>query len=160
MKQKIFNVLSTLLIIILGTIVVYYHTKKVESTEYDIKEVVRLEQPEFFLSEYPDKKLLMDALKYYDIQNPEIVCAQAILETGYFKSRVCRKYNNLFGLYDSKNKDYYKFNHWSDSVLGYLNYIQYKYHPPDDYYVFLQEIGYAEDSLYISKLKKIVNLNE
>lgn len=160
MKQKIFNVLSTLLIVILGTIVVYYHTKNVESTEYDIKEVVRLEQPEFFLSEHPDKKLLMDALKYYDIQNPEIVYAQAILETGHFKSRVCRKYNNLFGLYDSKNKDYYKFNHWSDSVLGYLNYIQSKYHPPDDYYMFLQNIGYAEDSLYVSKLKKIVNLNE
>lgn len=159
--QKLFNVISTLLIVILSTIVIiHYHTKDIESTEYNVKDVVKLEQPEFFLSEHPDKKLLIEALNYYDIKHPDIVCAQAILETGYFKSRVCRKYNNLFGLYDSKNKDYYKFNHWSDSVLGYLNYIQYKYHPPDDYYIFLQDIGYAEDSLYVNKLKKLVNLNE
>ena len=60
-------------------------------------------------------------------------------------------------IYDSKKRDYYRFNHWSESVVAYMNCIQYKYEPQTDYYVFLTEIGYAEDSLYIDKLKKIVN---
>ena len=119
--------------------------------------VVKLEQPEFLLSEEPDNALLLEALKYYNVQHPEIVYAQAVLETGHFRSKVCKEYNNLFGLYDSKNGDYYRFNHWSESVVGYLNYIQYKFHPPDDYYTFLQSIGYAEDSLYINKLKRLVS---
>lgn len=115
---------------------------------------VKLEQPEFLMSDNPAKDL-PKVLEYYDVQHPDIVRAQAILETGHFRSIVFKKYNNLFGLYNSRKKDYYKFNHWTESVLGYLNFIQYRYKPPNDYYQFLQKIGYAEDSLYISKLKSI-----
>ena len=48
-----------------------------------------------------------EALLYYDIKHPTIVKAQAILETAHFSSDLCVKNNNLFGLYDSKNKRYY-----------------------------------------------------
>lgn len=115
-------------------------------------------QPEFLKSTNP-KEDLLEVLHYYDIKHPEIVYAQAILETGHFNSRVCKEYNNLFGLYNSRTKDYYKFNHWSESVVAYINYIQYKYVPPNDYYEFLINIGYAEDPLYVTKLKKIVKNN-
>lgn len=108
-----------------------------------------------FMSLSPSEGL-MEALLHYDIKFPEIVYAQAILETGYFKSNVCCTYNNLFGLYDSRNKDYYRFNHWSESVKAYKDYIQYKYIPPNDYYYFLDSIGYAEDPDYINKVKRIV----
>lgn len=100
------------------------------------------------------------ALDYYNVQHSNIVYAQAILETGHFKSRVCKEYNNLFGLYDSKNKDYYKFEHWSESVKAYVDYIQYKYNSIDNYYDFLLNIGYAEDPEYINKLKILVNQYE
>lgn len=43
------------------------------------------------------------------LSNKLFVMAQAVLETGNFKSRVCREYNNLFGLYDSRHKDYFRF---------------------------------------------------
>lgn len=95
-------------------------------------------------------------LLYYEIQYPEIVYTQAILETGYFTSRICKEYNNLFGLYNSATQDYYRFNHWSESVVAYKNYIQYKY-KGGCYYEFLENIGYAEDPNYIKKLKRIVN---
>lgn len=157
MMQRVFNILITLAVIGLGVVTLPDHFKSNSPPVYQTKDIVRLEQPEFLLSEEPDSALLIEALDYYGVKHPEIVYAQAILETGHFRSKVCREYNNLFGLYNSRKGDYYKFNHWSESVVGYLNYIQYRYYPPNDYYTFLEEIGYAEDSMYIHKLKRIVN---
>lgn len=99
---------------------------------------------------------LMDALIYYNLQYPEIVYAQAILETGHFKSKLYKEANNLFGLYNSKDRRYYKFNHWSESVVAYKEWIQRKYKSSENYYDFLDRINYASDPEYISKLKQIV----
>lgn len=112
-----------------------------------------------FLMQTP-KEGLEEALSYYNIHHKDIVYAQAILETGNFSSNICNSYNNLFGLYDSKNNDYYKFNHWSESVKAYKDLIQYKYQYPKNYYIFLKDINYAADSEYISKIKKIVKTND
>ena len=107
----------------------------------------------------------MEALEYYEVKHPQIVYAQAILETGYFKSDLCLNGNNLFGLYNSKKHRYYTFDHWKDCVIAYKEMVQYKYKgdndkPPNDYYKFLSDIGYAEDAQYIQKLKDIVNRND
>ena len=109
-----------------------------------------------FLTQSP-KDGLEEALIYYKVHHEDIVYAQAILETGYFKSRVCLEYNNLFGLYNSRKKQYYRFNHWSESVTAYKNWIQRRYKPSEDYYIFLDRIKYAESIEYIPLLKKIVN---
>ena len=153
MKQKVYNIL--MLFLIGGLYGLYYIDYQEEHRGPEKVDVLRLEQPEFLLSEKPDDDL-MAVLEYYNVKHKNIVYAQAILETGHFRSKVYREYNNLFGLYNSRSKDYYKFNHWSESVVAYLNYIQYRYKPPDDYYKFLEEIGYAEDPQYITKLKNIV----
>lgn len=116
-----------------------------------------LVQPEFLLEEKPSKEALSEALVYYDIAHPKIVYAQAILETGYFRSDVCLNYNNLFGLYNSKINDYMKFNHWSESVKAYKEIIQSKYNGEQDYFQFLTAVNYATDSLYNSKLQSIVS---
>ena len=124
----------------------------------EIKVVLHIDnkdiQPDFF-NKLPQEGL-MEALEYYEIKHPQIVYAQAILETGHFKSNVCLNYNNLFGLYDSKNKDYYKFNHWAESIVAYKEWIQKKYQPPNNYYTFLEEINYAEGKSYTRLLKEIV----
>lgn len=98
---------------------------------------------------------LVEALNYYGIQYPQIVYAQALLETGHFTSSVCKKYNNLFGLYNSKIKDYYSFEHWSDSVKAYRDFVQYKYKGNTDYYTFLVNLPYAMDPNYINKIKQL-----
>ena len=121
----------------------------------EVADTIINEQPKFF-SQSP-KEGLEEALSYYNLEYKDIVYAQAVLETGHFTSKVCLEYNNLFGLYDSKNKDYYKFNHWSESVVAYKEWIQKKYQPPNNYYTFLREINYANDKDYISTLKSIVN---
>ena len=96
-----------------------------------------------------------EALLYYDIKHPTIVKAQAILETAHFSSDLCVKNNNLFGLYDSKNKRYYSYNHWWESIEAYKKLIQRKYDNSKYYYMFLEDIKYAKDKEYINKLKEI-----
>lgn len=108
----------------------------------------------------PMKEGLADALKYYDVTHPDIVYAQALLETGHFTSVGCLRHNNLFGLYNSRTNKYHRFDHWTKSVIAYKEWVQKRYKPPEDYYSFLQRVGYAEDPRYIHKLKQIVNSND
>ena len=99
-------------------------------------------------------KNLTDVMSEVGLSNKLFVLAQALLETGNFSSRVCREYNNLFGLYDSKNRDYYRFERWEDSVVGYGKMIQYRY-KGGNYLHFLKRIGYAEDPRYITKVARM-----
>lgn len=115
---------------------------------------VKLQQPEFFLEDKPTPAAVLEACKYYEIQYPEIVTSQSILETGHYKSKVCLQYNNLFGLYNSRKRDYYSFDHWTESVKAYYDLVQYPY-KEGDYYAWLYKIGYAEDPNYIAKVKSV-----
>lgn len=90
------------------------------------------------------------------LSNQLYVLAQAVLETGNFKSNVCKNYNNLFGLYNSRKKEYYRFHRWEDSVIGYKKFIQHRY-KGGNYLAFLKRIRYAEDPGYIRKVAKIAN---
>lgn len=99
---------------------------------------------------------LMDELKAQGVEFPEIVVAQAILETGHFKSYSCTQRNNLFGL-RKKDGTYMSFEHWTESVAAYKKYIQKWNSPPSNYYHYIDSIGYAEDKVYIEKVKQIVN---
>lgn len=124
------------------------------SNKIEVLDSVSIKQPEFF--NLSAKEGLQDALFYYNIKHSDIVYAQAKLETGNFTSKICLDNNNLFGLYDSNNKQYYRYKHWTESVLAYKNYIQSKYKPPEDYYNFLERIKYAEDKSYTRLLKEII----
>ena len=88
------------------------------------------------------------------LSNQLFVLAQAILETGHFTSHVCKEYHNLFGLYDSRHHDYYRFARWEDSVVGYQKFIQYRY-KGGNYLSFLNRIGYAEGPNYTKKVAQI-----
>lgn len=159
MKQKVFNILISVCVVCLGILQYLGYTTikkeaKESNNEVEVKVKIVDKEPEF-LNKSPEEGL-MEALLYYNVKHPEIVYAQAILETGNFKSQLCTEHNNLFGLYNSGKGKYFKYNHWSESVKDYRDKVQYKYKPPDNYYDFLLKIGYAEDPKYISKLKKIV----
>ena len=158
--KRVFSVLIFFVVGVLGAIQEYSCSK--EDKPPEIKVILHIDNKEKqsdFFSKSPQEGL-MKALEYYGVKHSQIVYAQAVLETGHFKSDLCLNNNNLFGLYNSKRGKYYKFDHWIESVIAYKDFIQYKYKPPEDYYKFLQRIGYAEDSNYISKLKGIVNKND
>ena len=86
---------------------------------------------------------------------PKIVLAQSILETGWFRSSVCRNKHNLFGLTNPRTGKYYEFNHWTESVRAYYTKVQYKY-KGGNYLLWLDEIGYAEDKDYITTLTDVI----
>lgn len=153
MKQSLFNIVISIIVLALGISQIFIYKKMLEIQEPE--PYIEYEEVITFFDKSPEEGL-MEALMYFNVQHPHIVYAQAVLETGNFNSRICKEYNNLFGLYDSRRKQYYTFNHWSESVVAYVKYIQYRYLPPKDYYKFLQDIGYAEDPKYIDKLKIIV----
>ena len=100
------------------------------------------------------KEIIRNGILY-----PKIVLAQAILETGWFRSSVCRNKHNLFGLTNPRTGKYYEFNHWTESVRAYYTKVQYKY-KGCNYLLWLDEIGYAEDSSYIITIIRLIkNVN-
>lgn len=94
-------------------------------------------------------------IKKNNIKYPKIVLAQAILETGWFKSSVCRNKNNLFGLTNPRTKTYYEFDHWTESVTAYRTKVQYKY-KGGNYLLWLRDIGYAEDKGYMQAVIRVL----
>ena len=98
------------------------------------------------------KEIIRNGILY-----PKIVLAQAILETGCFRSSVCRNKHNLFGLTNPRTGKYYEFNHWTESVRAYYTKVQYKY-KGGNYLLWLDEIGYAEDPKYIIQLNKVFQM--
>lgn len=92
------------------------------------------------------KEIIRNGILY-----PKIVLAQAILETGWFRSSVCRNKHNLFGLTNPRTGKYYEFNHWTESVRAYYTKVQYKY-KGGNYLLWLDEIGYANENNYIKTL--------
>ena len=96
------------------------------------------------------KEIIRNGILY-----PKIVLAQAILETGWFRSSVCRNKHNLFGLTNPRTGKYYEFNHWTESVRAYYTKVQYKY-KGGNYLLWLDEIGYAEDPKYVQKVTQVL----
>jgi len=98
------------------------------------------------------KEIIRNGILY-----PKIVLAQAILETGWFRSSVCRNKHNLFGLTNPRTGKYHEFNHWTESVRAYYTKVQYKY-KGGNYLFWLDEIGYAEDPDYIIAVENLLKL--
>ena len=87
------------------------------------------------------------------VPHPDIVLAQARLETGNFTSRRCKVQHNLFGIkHDGKYASYPR---WQDSVTDYKKCISSRYNG-GDYYAFLKRIKYAADVRYTDKVRNIV----
>lgn len=97
------------------------------------------------------------------IRHPKIVLAQAILETGWFRSPLCRNRHNLFGLTNPKTGKYYEFNHWTESVRAYYTKVQYQFCKKNHisksdvaYLIWLRDLPYATDKNYIKSLISIL----
>lgn len=100
---------------------------------------------------------LYEEIRRHGIQYPKIVLAQAILETGWFRSHACRTKNNLFGLTNPRTGEYFEFGHWTESVRAYYTKVQYRY-KGGNYLLWLRKIGYAEDEGYIRAVIKILRI--
>lgn len=119
-----------------------------------------------------NKQNLWQAILKADIKFPDIVYAQALLETGTFASTNCKVNNNLFGMNVPKkrktvakksNGRYAKYNHWTQSVLDYKLYQDYLFAKKNytrSQYLYLLDTKYCESSGYTAKLHKIIKSNQ
>lgn len=96
-----------------------------------------------------------EEIRRQGLPHPEIVLAQARLETGNFTSRMCREKHNLFGI--KHNGRYARYSRWQESIADYKRCISSRYRQGENYYAFLRRIGYAEEKGYIQKVRNIVN---
>lgn len=110
---------------------------------------------------------LVHYLEKLNVKYPDIVYAQARLESGNFNSAIFKLNNNLFGMTTIGNRPttsigsrhgFAYFNTWRDSVLDYVIY-QCLYLKNKSYEEYLHYLGtvYAEDELYINKVHTIAN---
>lgn len=153
MKKKVISIL--LVSIILGFVTGYSLHHKIPNSRNVDNEVILLPEHPFYLLEEVNEEVLYNTLKHYGFPNPAAITAQAVLESGNFKSRLCIRHNNLFGLYNSRKRSYFKFDSWISCVFAYKDFILNKYKEGEDYYGFLSRIGYAEDPNYVEKVKKL-----
>lgn len=125
-------------------------SSKTDSTFTQDDTLVIIQKDTFCLNESNVYQMIVQE----QILHPKIVLKQSILETGWFKSDYCKNRNNLFGFRNSQG--YMSFNSPSESVSFYKQWQTLWYSPiKGDYYKFLSDIKYAEDSTYIDKLKQI-----
>ena len=106
-----------------------------------------------------------------NIKFPHIVLAQAKLESGNYSSKIFKENHNLFGMKEARvrihtskgtqfNHAYYS--HWKESVYDYAFY-QCRYlsgiRSESEYFSYLGA-SYAEDTEYVSKLKRMIEKEE
>lgn len=102
-------------------------------------------------------------LKNLRAAHPDIILKQARIESGNFTSKVYRENNNMFGMkYPRKrptvaigeNRGYAVYNTWQEGVLDYVLWQLYTAKGLErDEYLHHLDMNYAEDTLYIQKIK-------
>jgi uncharacterized FlgJ-related protein len=116
-------------------------------------------------------QLLYEQINEKNIKFPEVVFAQAVLESGHFKAPIFIHKNNLFGMKVPKKREttainkgtkgYAKYNTWECSVDDYLLWQEFtlknKNQLTKSQYLELLGRIYAKDVNYISSLKRVMS---
>lgn len=149
-KQKFVSRFNNLKISLTLFLVLFFFQKfgngnvTVEDKSKKVIELLQTEKEEVKLTPFN----LYQKIKEYKFEHPKIVFSQVMWETGNL-TRV--KNNNLFGF---RGTNYLKFDSWEDCII-YAKSWQDKKYVTGNYYDFLKRVRYAEDSLYIYKIKKM-----
>jgi hypothetical protein len=163
--KKIIICLSTILLI--ENLILLKTTNFVENKiNYE-----RIKLLQLFNNDVLKLELLYFEILNNNIEYPDIVFAQAILESGYMKSKIFYENNNLFGMRNperrptvstGQNKGYAVYNCWTESVKDYKLFQEFVFRKKkktrDEYFNYLSR-RYAEDSSYVFFVKKIINEN-
>lgn len=167
MKEWIRDILIVLIVFILGLLcghIIAYKTAN--------KEVQRLGkevEADYCIQDTADINCIKLNFEKHHIRFSHIVLAQALLESNYFKSKLCIEDNNMFGMrvpaqrftfatnpHDYSN--YAKYNSLEDCILDYKAWQMqnaYNITTEEGYFNLLRNI-YAEDPNYVDKLKKLI----
>ena len=135
-----------------------------EALDIPIEEVVVVLEKD---SNAFSQEALVEELKRLNVRFPHIVLAQAILETGYYESRIYNENNNLFGMKQARARattalgtqlGHAYYNNWKESVTDYALYqaaYLNKLRTEKKYLSYLDR-NYAEAKDYDKKLEVII----
>ena len=148
--------LWAVLIVILTSLIFYFHL----SIEEENNEPLIIETINTTLLDS-----IYDEIINLEIEHPDIVFSQALLESDYASSDLFISNNNLFGMKasgsrattsDSIVNGYKWYSNWRESVVDYalLQMAFYRGLNESQYYTRLSN-NYAQDSKYVHKLKSI-----
>ena len=105
------------------------------------------------------------------IKFPDLVFAQALLESGDLRSSLCVKSNNLFGMKmptkretvaKPGKKDYAKYDHWVQSVRDYKLLQEYLFRKREytrSEYVEMLSRRYSETGDYVNRVRRVLKEN-
>jgi len=147
----------TLIFVSLIVLIVMNDVKKIKYLATETNTIVLNDRDDF------SRENFIKYLEELNIKFPDIVLAQAEIETGNFTSKVFKENNNLFGMKvatqrpttnsgESLNHAYYK--HWKESVLDYALFTSVylrNIKSEKEFLNYLKE-NYSEDSLYCDKI--------
>lgn len=106
---------------------------------------------------------LVKYLKLKNAPDPKIMISQFIVETGWFKSKLFLRGNNICGMKLAHKRvttatgemfGYASFSHWTDSVDDFLLWLQY-HGLYNGYFDHVQKKSYSENSGYCKLVLKV-----
>lgn len=160
MKRKL-NIIFILILVTLATIAFSI------SISFNIR---HSKQPEITNIDNLDSAEFADQLLTYifdlRLEHPYIVFAQAIEESGHFKSEIFQENNNLFGMKMpwnrattaiGINRGHAVYTSWRQSVIDYAFFqMSYMRGLTRDEYLSKLSKSYAENKKYVANLKRII----
>ena len=153
MKRKVF----------LLTLVLFFISSPLKTNEM-------LAQTKEDVQENITHESLYEQIIKFGIKFPDVVFAQAVLESGNFTSRLFQSANNLFGMKIPTKREssaigqtksgYSKYDDWNFSVYDYFLWQDYMLRNKGDLtknqYLALLGRVYASDKRYVSSLKRVI----
>lgn len=127
----------------------------------------------FVRAQTPSRSDVYYEIKRAGIKYPDVVLAQAILESAHFESKIAKHNNNLFGMRMPRSREttavgtrygYARYLSWEDSVEDYKLWQDYLFsrHPnmtKDQFKRYINKM-YSTSKGYISKINSIIIKNQ
>lgn len=158
--SMVFKTLGLLAVVFLGLGLNIAFSPRTTFTEAEIMVVRGMD------NQFTEAKLIAEINKMH-FKYPEIILAQAKVETGNFTSAIFKSNHNLFGMKEAQRRlttaletqmGHARYETWKDSfydyVIYYSSYLR-SLDTEEQYYDYLSQ-NYAEDPRYVSTLKTII----
>lgn len=155
-------ILATILFATIVILSSFTHTKEIQTKYIEAEKKIELSIANEFSEE-----AFMEELKKYNFRYPDVIIAQARLESANFTSPIFREGNNIFGMKEAKSRlnvakgtfrNHALYNSWQESLFDRALYeasYTHKIKSKENYIEYLDRL-YAEDGSYAIKLKKAI----
>ena len=163
-------IISALIGFVVGCVIIHFLNNPIAPVVEEVvdHQPVRVMERNLYKKHYFSEEYFMFMLKETNIMFPDIVFAQAKLESGNFKSDLFINHNNAFGMKIAKQRPtlntnkhavYASYDDWIHSIYDYAFFQSRFMRAYDTREKYLNRLGevYAEDKSYINKLNLIIN---